>query len=121
MRDVVRYRKSCHICQVAGKPNQTIPPPLLYPIVCEPFEQDVVDCVGPLPCKKAGNKFLLTVMCVSTRFPVVFPLRKITTPVVVKALTKLFVKGSTNRPGFKLYVRCVWSGAEGAQNLTLPF
>ena len=59
-----RYGKSCHICQVAGKLNQTIPSAPLYPIpvVCEPFEQVLVDCVGPLPRTKAGNKFLLTVM-----------------------------------------------------------
>ena len=89
---MVRYGKSCHICQVAGKPNQTIPPAPLYPIpvVCEPFERVLVDCVGPLPHTKAGNKFLLTVMCASTQFPEVFPLRKITMPVVVKALTKFF-------------------------------
>lgn len=29
-------------------------------------------------------------MCASTRFPEVFPLRKITTPVVVRALTEFF-------------------------------
>lgn len=49
-RNVVRYVKSCHICQVAGKPNQTIPSPPLYPIrvVCEPSERVLFDCVDPL-------------------------------------------------------------------------
>lgn len=91
-RDVVRHCNSCHWCQVSGKPNQTIPPAPLYPIpaVGEPFERVLVDCVGPLPRTKAGNKFLVTVMCASTRFPEVFPVRKITTPVVVKALTRFF-------------------------------
>lgn len=90
--DVARFCKSCHTCQVAGKPNQVIPPAPLYPIpvMCEPFERVLVDCVGPLPRTKSGNKFLLTVMCASTRFPEVFPLRKITAPVVVRALTKFF-------------------------------
>lgn len=58
--------------------------------MCEPFERVLVDCVGPLPLTRAGNKFLVTVMCASIRFPEVFPVRKITTPVVVKALTKFF-------------------------------
>lgn len=49
-----------------------------------------MDCVGPLPRTKAGNQFLLTIMCSTTRFPQVIPLRKITAPVVIKALTKLF-------------------------------
>uniref|UniRef100_A0A3Q2CRI2 ribonuclease H n=1 Tax=Cyprinodon variegatus TaxID=28743 RepID=A0A3Q2CRI2_CYPVA len=69
-----------------------ISPAPLYPIpaIAEPFERVLVDCVGPLPRTKAGNKFLVTVMCTSTRFPEVFPVRKISTPVVVKALTKFF-------------------------------
>ncbi|CAL9707779.1 unnamed protein product [Knipowitschia caucasica] len=91
-RDVTRHCRGCHWCQVSGKPNQTIPPAPLYPIpaVGEPFERVLVDCVGPLPRTKSGNKFLVTVMCAATRFPEVFPVRKITTPVVVKALTKFF-------------------------------
>ena len=91
-RDMVWYGKSCHVCQVAEKPNQTIPLTPFYPIpaVCEPFQQVLADCVGPLPRTKAGNKFLSTVMCASTAFPEVFPLRKINTPVVFKALSKFF-------------------------------
>ena len=34
-RDVVQFCKSCHVCQVIGKPNQTIPPAPLYPIPAE--------------------------------------------------------------------------------------
>uniref|UniRef100_A0A674NL88 Gypsy retrotransposon integrase-like protein 1 n=1 Tax=Takifugu rubripes TaxID=31033 RepID=A0A674NL88_TAKRU len=90
--DVAQFCKTCHMCQIAGKPNQVIPPAPLYPILVigEPFERVLVDCVGPLPRTKSGTKFLLTVMCASTRFPEVFPLRKITAPVVVKARTKFF-------------------------------
>ena len=92
-RDVWLYCRTCHICQVSGKPNQTLPPYPLYPIpaVGEPFDHVVVDCVGPLPRTKAGNKFLLTVMCSSTRFPEAIPLRKITASTVVKALMKFFL------------------------------
>ncbi len=39
---------------------------------------------------KAGNQFLLTIMCVATRFPEVIPLRKITASVIVKHLIKFF-------------------------------
>ncbi|XDV29315.1 hypothetical protein PO909_032452 [Leuciscus waleckii] len=31
-RDVRRYCKTCHVCQVSGKPNQVIPPAPLYSI-----------------------------------------------------------------------------------------
>ncbi len=50
----------------------------------------MVDCVGPLPRTKSGNQYLLTIMCTSTRFPKVIPLRKITAPVIVKSLIKFF-------------------------------
>ncbi len=50
----------------------------------------IVDCVGPLPKTKTGNQFLLTIMCVATRFTEVIPFKKITAPVVSKALVKLY-------------------------------
>lgn len=50
----------------------------------------MIDCVGPFPRTKAGNKFLLTIMCSATRFPEAIPMRKITAPAVVKALLKFF-------------------------------
>lgn len=90
--DVVQYCRTCHVCQMAGKPNQIIPPAPLCPIpvVEEPFQKVIVDCVGPLPKSKTGNQFLLTVMCVSTRFPEAIPLRRITAQIVVKALLRFF-------------------------------
>lgn len=45
-----------------------------------------MDCTGPLPRTKSGNQFLLTVMCVITRFPEAVPLRNIT----ANAITKFF-------------------------------
>ncbi len=91
-KDVVCYCRSCHTCQIVGKPNQVIPPfPLKpIPVLGGPFEHVLVDCVGPLPKTKSGNQFLLTVMCLSTRFPEAIPLRKITAPIIVKALVKFF-------------------------------
>ncbi|KAM7406893.1 hypothetical protein PAMA_002878 [Pampus argenteus] len=90
--DVRNHCRTCHVCQLSGKPNQTIPPFPLYPIpvVGEPFEHVIVDCVGPLPRTKSGHQFLLTIMCSNTRFPEAIPLRKITASVVIKALIKFF-------------------------------
>ena len=88
-RDVSSYLKTCHVCQLTGKPNQQIPVAPLQPIpaVSNPFEYLIVDCVGPLPRSKAGHLYLLTVMCQSTRYPIAYPLRSITTKSVLKALT----------------------------------
>ena len=60
------------------------------PAVEEPFSRVIVDCVGPLPKTKAGNQYLLTVLCASTRFPEAIPLCNIKAKNIVKALIKFF-------------------------------
>ena len=91
-RDVAQFCKSCHTCQVVGKPNQTLPHAHLKPIPAfkEPFTRIIIDCVGPLPKTRSGNQYLLTIMCSSTRFPEAIPLRNIKAKTIVKALTKFF-------------------------------
>ena len=90
--DVSQFCKSCHTCQMVGKPNQTIPKPHLQPIPAfdEPFSRIIIDCVGPLPKTKSGNEYLLTIMCASTRFQEAIPPRNIKTKSIVKALVKFF-------------------------------
>ncbi|KAL2103146.1 hypothetical protein ACEWY4_000014 [Coilia grayii] len=70
-KDVVHYCRTCHVCQITGKPNQVVPPAPLQPIpvASEPFENVILDCVGPLPRTKSGNQYLLTIMCSFSRFP----------------------------------------------------
>ena len=84
--------RSCHVCQVVGKPNQTIPIAPLRPIPAfdEAFSRVLVDCVGPLPKTRSGNEYLLTIMCSSTRFPEAIPLRRITAQKIVTALIRFF-------------------------------
>ncbi|XP_027128228.1 uncharacterized protein LOC109142602 [Larimichthys crocea] len=90
--DVAQHCKTCHVCQIVGKPNQKIPPAPLHPIpaIGEPFEHILIDCVGPLPRTKSGNQYLLTIMCMATRYPEAIPLRRITASAVSKALIKFF-------------------------------
>lgn len=112
--DVVRYCRTCHTCQLTSKPNQVVPRAPLFPIpaIGEPFERVIVDCVGPLPRAKSGNEYLLTIMCVATRFPEAVPVLKITTAAVLKALTKFFctcrvAPGSADRSRYQLYVQSI--------------
>ena len=91
-RDVAGFVKSCHVCQVAGKPNETIKPAPLKPIqsVGTPFEHLIIDCVGPLPKSKSGMEYMVTVMCQATRYPAAYAARSINTKAAVKSLTQLF-------------------------------
>lgn len=90
--DVTTYVKSCHTCQLAGKPNQVIPPAPLnpIPIVSEPFERVIIDTVGPLPKTRRGNQYLLTIMCASTRYPEAYPLKRIDAKTITRCLLHLF-------------------------------
>ena len=91
-RDVAKWCKECHTCQLGGKPNQNIPQAPLHPIPAfdEPFSHIIIDCVGPMPKTKSQNEYLLTIMCSTTRFPEAIPLRSIKTNTILKALIKFF-------------------------------
>lgn len=60
-RDISAFVKTCHTCQLTGKPNLMIKPVPLYPVTEQPFEHPQMDCVGPLPRSKAGSNFMLIV------------------------------------------------------------
>ena len=91
-KDVRHFCKTCHICQMIGKPNQKIPPAPLYPIpvIKDPFEHIIIYCVGPLPRSSRGYQFRFTMMCANTRFPEAVPLRTITSKNVIQAMIKFF-------------------------------
>lgn len=91
-KSVSDFVKTCHTCQVIGKPNQTIPKAPLQPIPAfeEPFSRIIIDCVGPLPKTRSGHQYLLTIMCASSRYPEAIPLRSISARIILKELVKFF-------------------------------
>ena len=90
--EVATFIKSCHTCQVIGKPTHNPPPAPLHPIpaVDSPFTRVLIDIVGPLPTTRSGHKYLLTLMDATTRYPEAVPLRSFNAKFVVKALLKFF-------------------------------
>ena len=77
-----------------GKPQPAVKPAPLIPISAfeEPFSKVLVDGVGPLPRTRSRFQFLLTFMDVSTRFPEVVSLKRITAKNVVEALVQFFTR-----------------------------
>ena len=57
-KDVSEVCRSCHICQMVGKPNQKIQRASLQPISAleEPFRRVLIDCVGPLLKSNSSNE-----------------------------------------------------------------
>ena len=91
-KDVTEFCRTCHTCQLVGKPTQTISkaPLRSIPSFEEPFSRVIIDCVLSLPKTKSGNQYLLTIMCASTRFSEEISLRNVKTKTIVDALIKFF-------------------------------
>ena len=117
-RDMAKWCKECHTCQLGGKPNQNIPQAPLHPIPVfdEPFSHIIIDCVGPLPKNKSQNEYLLAIMCSSTRVPEAIPLRSIKTNTILKTLIKFFQQIPVmNQLGIKQYKSSAYHpGSQGA-------
>ncbi|GFX55012.1 retrovirus-related Pol polyprotein from transposon 412 [Trichonephila clavipes] len=69
---------------------------LLWPQCYKEIEEFVKTCdpcqraVGPLPTTPIGNKYLLTVMCMSSKYPDAVPMPDIESTTVVEALFQIF-------------------------------
>ncbi|XP_068227409.1 uncharacterized protein [Palaemon carinicauda] len=92
--DVKEFCKTCHVCQMIGKPNQKLSKAPLEPIPAmeEPFHRVLVDIVGPLPKSKGGNQYILTIMDRSTRYPEAIPLRNVCSKNVVNGMLQFFTR-----------------------------
>ena len=93
-RDVARHCKTCHTCQLAGKPNQggKVAPLVPIPAFEAPFTRVLVDVVGPLPRTSSGCTHILTLMDMATRYPEAIPLRNQSANSVLKAILGFFTR-----------------------------
>ena len=77
----------CQTYNNAGPPKA---PMVCREIVTEPFERVCIDLVGPLPKARGGHKYLLTYICVATRWPEAIPLSSTQSRPVMEALLEIF-------------------------------
>ncbi|GFX42987.1 retrovirus-related Pol polyprotein from transposon 297 [Trichonephila clavipes] len=83
--------KTCDSCQRVGKPRDKAKAPLkLVPIISEVFSKINVDAVGPLPVSTKQNRYLITSICVASKYPESIPVESITSPNVIDALLSIF-------------------------------
>ena len=87
--DVINHVKSCDICQKNGRVQGKVP---MIPrkVLTEPFETMGVDIVGPFPKGRGGNRFLLTGICLASKWPEAVPLTAVTANNVAEGLMKMF-------------------------------
>ncbi len=93
-RDIIRHCRSCERCQVRSKHRPRRAPVVERPILAEPFESVAIDLVGPLPKGKGGCRYILTYVCLATRWPEAVALRSITAKAVMDGLWSIFSRTS---------------------------
>ncbi|GFW07656.1 transposon Ty3-G Gag-Pol polyprotein [Trichonephila clavipes] len=73
-----QFVKTCDQCQRAGKPNDKKKAPLkLVTVIREFFTKLHIDACGPLPITSKGNRYLITAICMSSKFPEAIPVSDI--------------------------------------------
>ncbi|GFY34150.1 retrovirus-related Pol polyprotein from transposon 412 [Trichonephila clavipes] len=91
LEDVEEFVKTCDSCQRVGKPRDKAKAPLkLVPIISEVFSKINIDTVGPLPVSTKQNRYLITSICVASKYPEAIPVESITSPNVIDALLSIF-------------------------------
>ncbi|KAG8172423.1 hypothetical protein JTE90_022106, partial [Oedothorax gibbosus] len=65
-------------------------PMKIVPVIQEVFSKINVDACGPLPVTPSGKRYLLTAMCLSSKYPDAVPVEDITSVTVVDALLQIF-------------------------------
>ncbi|GFU13569.1 retrovirus-related Pol polyprotein from transposon 412 [Trichonephila clavipes] len=90
-KDVEEFVKTGDSCQRVGKPRDKAKAPLkLVPIISEVFSKINIDAVGPLPVSTKQNRYLITSICVASKYPETIPVESITSPNVIDALLSIF-------------------------------
>ena len=89
-KEVRQYVRTCGGCQRAARNTNAKAPLQPLPLVSEPFTKVAFDIVGPLPRTTSGFKYLLTMLCMFTKFPVAIPLKRVDNESVLNAMVEVF-------------------------------
>ena len=88
--DVRRHCESCQECQKCRRQNARKAPLMRRPVLSEPFESLAFDLVGPIDPGQGGCRFILTAICMASRWPEAIPLRTVTAEDVAEGMFTVF-------------------------------
>ena len=89
-QEVVTYCRSCVSCQRCAKPRARQVPMMERRVLSEPFESLAFDLVGPFPKGKGGHRYLLTCVCMASKWPEALPIRSMTANAVAQGMLEIF-------------------------------
>ena len=90
--EVMAHTRSCRVCQKCARPKSRKAPMMERQVMTEPFEVMAFDLVGPLPKGKGGCRYILTAVCMSSRWPEAIPLKTITARAVATGMLEIFAR-----------------------------
>lgn len=116
IKEIEEYVRACDPCQRVGKDRDAKKAPLkLVPVVSEIFSKISADTVGPLPESENHNKYILTAICVSSKYPEAIPIPNLKSETIVSAFIIMF-----SRIGYPRHLQ-LDSGKYFTSNLTMAF
>ena len=89
-QQVIKHCRSCTICQRCAKPRARQVPMVERKILSEPFESMAFDLVGPIPKGKGGYRYLLTCVCMASKWPEAIPIKCMTANAVAMGMIEIF-------------------------------
>ena len=88
--DVKTLCSQCVPCQKASRARIPKAPLQPLPVLDVPFSKLAFDLVGPLPRTKSGYKYLLTSICLASKYPDAIPLKRVDVETVAEGLCEIF-------------------------------
>ena len=88
--DIVRHCAACEVCQKNSKGKPKAAPIQTVPTIIEPWERMAFDLVGPFPRSKEGYKYILTSICLASKYPDAIPLKDISAGSVAEGMTEMW-------------------------------
>ena len=90
--EVIEHTRSCEVCQRCAKAKSRKAPLMEREVLSEPFEVLAIDLVGPMPTAKYGFRYVLTAVCMGSKWPEAIPLKTETAKAVAHGLMEIFAR-----------------------------
>lgn len=90
--DIHRWCTECTECQRVNGIKRNMAPLQEVPVVEQPWSKVAMDVVGPLSRTPRGVKYMLTMICLATRYPEVVPLKAIDTESVLEGFLSVVLR-----------------------------
>ena len=90
--DAINHTRSCEVCQRCSKTKSRKAPLMERQVMSEPFKVLAFDLVGPFPKAKNGFRFVLTAICMGSKWPEAVPLKSETARAVASGMVEIFAR-----------------------------